>query len=98
LNSVKIQIQGYLVLSLSLVSFLIGTGVSDSSKVFPSDLAAGIIGDGVFPKSQIPLGRIGTEEDMAGCILFLTSRAGAYCTGSVVILDGGRLSMVPATY
>jgi hypothetical protein len=52
--------------------------------VFPSDLAAGIIGDGVFPKSKIPLERSGTEEDMAGCILFLTSRAGSYCSGNVV--------------
>jgi NAD(P)-dependent dehydrogenase (short-subunit alcohol dehydrogenase family) len=91
-------IQGYPVLNLTLVSFLIRSGVSDLSKVFPSELAAGIIGNGVFPNSQIPLERVGTEEDMAGCILFLTSRAGAYCTGNVVILDGGRLSMVPATY
>jgi NAD(P)-dependent dehydrogenase (short-subunit alcohol dehydrogenase family) len=66
--------------------------------VFPSELAAGIIGDGAFPRSQIPLERIGTEEDMAGCILFLTSRAGAYVTGNVMLIDGGRLSMVPATY
>jgi len=35
---------------------------------------------------------------MAGAILFLTSRAGAYVTGNVMIIDGGRLSMVPATY
>lgn len=66
--------------------------------LFPSDLAAGIIGDGKFPRTQIPLERVGTEEDIAGCILFLTSRAGAYCTGNVMLLDGGRLSMVPATY
>ena len=66
--------------------------------MFPSALAAGIIGDGVFPRSQIPLERVGTEEDMAGAILFLTSRAGAYVTGNVMLIDGGRLSMVPATY
>ncbi|KAH8789705.1 hypothetical protein BGZ57DRAFT_86879 [Hyaloscypha finlandica] len=66
--------------------------------LFPSELAAGIIGDGVFSRAQIPLERVGTEEDMAGCILFLTSRAGAYLTGNVMLIDGGRLSMVPATY
>ncbi|PMD65421.1 NAD(P)-binding protein [Hyaloscypha bicolor E] len=66
--------------------------------LFPSKLAAGIIGDGVFSRSQIPLERVGTEEDMAGCIIFLTSRAGAYLTGNVMLIDGGRLSMVPATY
>ncbi|KAJ5051749.1 uncharacterized protein L3040_001521 [Drepanopeziza brunnea f. sp. 'multigermtubi'] len=66
--------------------------------LFPSELAAGIIGDGVFPRSVIPLERIGTEEDMAGVILFLTSRAGAYLTGTVLLVDGGRLSLMPATY
>jgi len=66
--------------------------------VFPSDLASGIIGDGVFPKSQIPAERVGTEEEMAGTILFLTSQAGGYCNGSVLVIDGGRLSINPATY
>ncbi|KAE9380591.1 NAD(P)-binding protein [Stipitochalara longipes BDJ] len=66
--------------------------------LFPSELAAGIIGDGVFSRTVIPLERVGTEEDMAGCILFLTSKAGAYITGNVMLIDGGRLSMVPATY
>lgn len=61
-------------------------------------MAAGIIGDGVFPRTKIPLQRSGTEEDMAGAILFLTSKAGAYCTGNVVLLDGGRLSNFPSTY
>ena len=66
--------------------------------VFPSDLAAGIIGDGIFPRGIIPLERVGTEEDMAGAILFLTSKAGAYVTGNVLVLDGGRLSMMPSAY
>lgn len=66
--------------------------------LFPSDLAAGIIGDGVFPKETIPAERVGTPEDMAGTILYLTSRAGAYCNGNVVLLDGGRLSLMPGTY
>jgi len=66
--------------------------------LFPSELASGIIGDGVFARSVIPLERVGTEEDMAGAILFLTSRAGAYVTGNVMLLDGGRLSLNPATY
>jgi NAD(P)-dependent dehydrogenase (short-subunit alcohol dehydrogenase family) len=66
--------------------------------VYPSDLASGIIGDGVFPKNKIPLERVGTEEDMAGAILFLTSRAGAYVTGNVLLTDGGRLSNLPSSY
>jgi hypothetical protein len=69
-----------------------------TSTVFPSDLASGIIGDGIFPKSKVPLERAGSEEDMAGIILFLTSKAGAYISGNVLIVDGGRLSNLPATY
>ena len=61
-------------------------------------MSVGLIGDGIFPKSKIPLQRTGTPEDMAGCILFLTSRAGAYCNGNVMITDGGRLSQMPSTY
>lgn len=36
-----------------------------------------------------PLGRIGTPEDMAGIAIFLSSRAGAYLTGTVIPVDGG---------
>ena len=66
--------------------------------VYPSELAAPIIGDGKFPREAIPLERVGKPEDMAGAILFLTSRAGAYLNGNVIITDGGRLSVTPATY
>lgn len=66
--------------------------------VYPSELAAHIIGDGVFPKDKIPAERVGTEEDMAGTVLYLASRAGAYCNGVVVVTDGGRLSVHPSTY
>jgi len=37
----------------------------------------------------IPLGRIGTPEDIVGTTLFLASRAGAYLTGTVIPVDGG---------
>ncbi|CAG8958989.1 hypothetical protein HYFRA_00012148 [Hymenoscyphus fraxineus] len=66
--------------------------------LFPSDLAAGIIGDGVFTRDQIPLERVGDEEDMAGVILFMASRAGAYCSGNVMTIDGGRMSVLPCSY
>jgi NAD(P)-dependent dehydrogenase (short-subunit alcohol dehydrogenase family) len=39
--------------------------------------------------SQVPLGRIGRPEDMAGTALFLASTAGAYLTGTVIPVDGG---------
>ena len=37
----------------------------------------------------VPLGRIGREDDVAGLIVFLASRAGSYLTGTVIPLDGG---------
>ncbi len=39
--------------------------------------------------SQIPLGRVGLPEDIAGVVAFLCSDAAAYITGQVVAVDGG---------
>jgi NAD(P)-dependent dehydrogenase (short-subunit alcohol dehydrogenase family) len=36
-----------------------------------------------------PMGRIGSDEDMAGTALFLASRASAYITGAIIPVDGG---------
>ncbi len=38
---------------------------------------------------SIPLNRIGTVEDIAATIAFLTSDAGGYITGAVIPVDGG---------
>jgi NAD(P)-dependent dehydrogenase (short-subunit alcohol dehydrogenase family) len=38
---------------------------------------------------QIPMGRIGQPEEVAGLALFLASAAGGYCTGGVFVADGG---------
>jgi NAD(P)-dependent dehydrogenase (short-subunit alcohol dehydrogenase family) len=40
-------------------------------------------------EGEVPLGRIGRPDDVAGLTLFLASRAGAYMTGTVIPLDGG---------
>jgi NAD(P)-dependent dehydrogenase (short-subunit alcohol dehydrogenase family) len=42
-------------------------------------------------EAGIPLGRIGTPEDVAGACLFLSSRAGSYVNGATIALDGGSL-------
>ena len=41
--------------------------------------------------ANIPLGRMGTPEEVAGVALFLASDDGAYCTGSTFIIDGGLI-------
>ncbi len=37
----------------------------------------------------VPLGRIGSPEDIAGATLFLCSKAGSYVSGAILPLDGG---------
>jgi 3-oxoacyl-[acyl-carrier protein] reductase len=37
----------------------------------------------------IPLGRMGSPEDVAGAVLFLVSDAASYVTGQVIHVDGG---------
>lgn len=39
--------------------------------------------------ARSPLGRIGRPADMAGAVVYLASRAGAYVTGAVIPVDGG---------
>ena len=39
--------------------------------------------------SRIPLGRIGTIEDVALGVLFLASDESSYMTGSELVIDGG---------
>lgn len=40
-------------------------------------------------ENGIPLGRIGSPQDIAGACLFLSSRAGSYVNGATIPLDGG---------
>ncbi len=39
--------------------------------------------------ARTPLGRIGTPEDITGCVLFLASEQGAWVTGQVIDASGG---------
>ncbi|RDA92330.1 hypothetical protein CP533_3270 [Ophiocordyceps camponoti-saundersi (nom. inval.)] len=54
--------------------------------------------EGALSTAFSPLERSGREEEMAGTVLFLVSKAGAYVNGNCVLLDGGLMSVVPSTY
>jgi NAD(P)-dependent dehydrogenase (short-subunit alcohol dehydrogenase family) len=40
-------------------------------------------------EASVPRRRIGSPEDVAGTVIFLASRAGAFTTGAVIPVDGG---------
>ena len=44
--------------------------------------------------SQVPLGRIGTVDDIASLVALLVSPRGAYITGTAIQVDGGLLRAV----
>lgn len=44
--------------------------------------------------SKIPLGRIGSPEDMATLIVYLFSPRSSYITGQTVLVDGGSLTSI----
>ena len=39
-----------------------------------------------------PRGRVGTPEDVAGLVIFLSSRASAYVVGQTIAVDGGLVA------
>jgi NAD(P)-dependent dehydrogenase (short-subunit alcohol dehydrogenase family) len=45
--------------------------------------------DGASMAATVPLRRIAEPDDIAGALVYLTSRAGAFVTGAVVPVDGG---------
>jgi NAD(P)-dependent dehydrogenase (short-subunit alcohol dehydrogenase family) len=59
---------------------------------FPSDMTEGFFAavpglkEGMI--ATIPSGRLGTEEDIGGAVLFLASRAGAYVSGTILPVEG----------
>src|SRR5271170_1917815 len=59
---------------------------------FPTNMTRFAIGDeagAARGAKAVPMGRLGREDDIAGAILFLTGRGGAYTTGAILPVDGG---------
>ena len=44
---------------------------------------------------SIPLGRIGTAEEVVNCALFLASHEASYVTGANLVVDGGWSAVLP---
>jgi NAD(P)-dependent dehydrogenase (short-subunit alcohol dehydrogenase family) len=59
---------------------------------FDSKMTAFKLGDAAgrsAVEAMIPLGRVGQPDDIGGTAIFLSARASAYMTGTVVPVDGG---------
>mmetsp|Transcript_1362 Transcript_1362/g.2203 ORF Transcript_1362/g.2203 Transcript_1362/m.2203 type:complete len:291 (-) Transcript_1362:492-1364(-) len=60
----------------------------------PSRMTAGLSTHGPDAETMgenIPLGRMGNADDMGGACLYFSSRAGSWCTGVILVVDGGAL-------
>jgi NAD(P)-dependent dehydrogenase (short-subunit alcohol dehydrogenase family) len=64
----------------------------------PSRMSSGLATWGADARElsgTIPLGRMGNADDMAGACLYLSSRAGSWCTGVILNVDGGTIGARP---
>ena len=57
---------------------------TDMTKDLPEDSRAAML-------SQIPLGNLGSGDDIANAVVFLASAAGAYITGETLHVNGGMV-------
>lgn len=67
----------------------------------PSLLSSGLAtwgGDADTRAKNIPLGSMGCEDDMAGAAFYLSSKASAWCTGSILNVDGGAVGALHITF
>ncbi len=64
-------------------TYMLSTGVGGRGDVENTDWDS--VGKGN------PRGRVGTPQDIAGIAIFLSSRAGAFTVGDVIVCDGGSV-------
>lgn len=55
----------------------------------PEGAPADTIGIDERLQSQVPLGRLGTPDDIGNMVVYLASPAGAWITGAAFVVDGG---------
>jgi THO complex subunit 3 len=63
---------------------------------YPSEMTKGI--SPAYGTNQVPQGRMGNHNDIAGTMLFLVGKGGAYVNGTVQLTDGGRNGVFPSVY
>jgi NAD(P)-dependent dehydrogenase (short-subunit alcohol dehydrogenase family) len=58
-----------------------------------TDITGGMMTDAIRTEilKNIPIGRLGTAQDVAGAFLFLASELSGYITGAVIDVNGGML-------
>ena len=86
---------GLIALTKSVAQELAGRGIqanvvapgfieTDMTAVLPEDVRDEML-------DRIPLGRLGSPEDIARAVRFLAGPGGAYITGQVIVVDGGMV-------
>jgi NAD(P)-dependent dehydrogenase (short-subunit alcohol dehydrogenase family) len=74
----------------AIASEYAGTGVT-SNALAPSLIDTDMIASMPDMRSAVPIGRLGTPQDVANVVAFLCSEAASYITGEVVDVNGGFL-------
>jgi 3alpha(or 20beta)-hydroxysteroid dehydrogenase len=83
-------------MSRSMALYLARDGIRLNT-IYPGNIRTAMfdrLWEGVFDESEIaapiPLGRVGTPEDIAPVVVFLASDAARYMVGAEIIVDGGE--------
>jgi NAD(P)-dependent dehydrogenase (short-subunit alcohol dehydrogenase family) len=81
---------GAMALAKSIASEYAGTGIT-SNALAPALIDTEMIASMPDMRSKVPVGRLGTPDDVADLVAFLCSAHGGYITGEVVDVNGGFL-------
>ena len=61
--------------------------------VLPGPIDTAMLGGGHERWDHLPAGRVGQPSEVANAVAFLASSASSYCTGTEIVVDGGRTSL-----